>query len=381
MTETSSQTKTTMIRKSSNGSTTTIHRRCHQRLFPSITNSIQLLALVLAALALALTISPCNGFSSNSNPSSPPPSNNSNSNNNINSNIHNKHITSSQRIRYEEEQRRISRRNENIPGKTSAIPNAQDLPLNIDKTQNEWYNQASSSEKQIKEYTDAGMRYLKGLELEKANDAFDKVFELKPNSYCWQAGIVKFYLNQYHDAAECFVNCAHVYESRFGMFASEERIWRDACELKIKHLGLASSKKTSMKKRGESNNNENRDGRELSFNVAQMRRDDDDVSFGQIKETRKVVRIAKELFSSSIKHDLSNEALARGKLRSICGEYDSNSSSTLPFKMDKKMWRLNSWFYLGLHYDVLDDKDSSKDCMKMALRQSASSFGNGDDSK
>ena len=339
---------------------------------------------ILTLLALA-TIQQSDGFSA----SPPPSSNNNNGNGNSNSNNSNqKHISSSQRLRFEEEQRRISRRNENIPGRTSAIPNAQNLPINVQKTQSEWYNQASNMEKEIKEYTNQGMQYFRGMELEKANEAFDYVFSLKPNTYCWQAGIVKFYLNQYYDAAQCFVNCANVYESKFGIVASEERIWRDACELKINHLGLSnrSIRKSSNNNKSKTDKNENHeiDGREALFAVARMNRNDDDVSIGQAKETRKVVRIARDLFSSSIQHDLSNEALARGKLRSICGEYETKtknaaSSSVSPFKVDKKMWRLNSWFYLGLHYDVLDDKENSKDCMKMALRQCASSFGNGDD--
>ena len=113
--------------------------------------------------------------------------------------------------------------------------------------------------------------------------------------------------------------------------------------------------------------------------VAQIRNKNEDSILGP-RETRKVIRIARDLFSSSIDHDLSNEALARAKLRSICGEYDntnsnssssSTSSSSSPFRADKKMWRLNSWYYLGLHYDVLDDDVASRDCMKMALRQCA----------
>lgn len=40
------------------------------------------------------------------------------------------------------------------------------------------------------------------------------------------------------------------------------------------------------------------------------------------------------------------------------------------------MWKLNSWYYLGLHYDVLGDNESSKECMKMALRQCISGNGN-----
>ena len=123
----------------------------------------------------------------------------------------------------------------------------------------------------------------------------------------------------------------------------------------------------------------------VGLDVAQIIDNDDEIMIERPKETRKVIRIARDLFESSVQHDLSNEVLARAKLRSICGEYESNMDSrnknTIPFKGDKKMWRLSSWYYLGLHYDVLDDVEASKDCMKMALRQCASSFGNGDDSE
>lgn len=59
------------------------------------------------------------------------------------------------------------------------------------------------------------------------------MFQLRPNAYLWQAGIVKFYLDELQDAAEIFVRNIATYESKFGEPASEERIWRDACELKF----------------------------------------------------------------------------------------------------------------------------------------------------
>lgn len=285
----------------------------------------------------------------------------------------------SQKLRNEENLRRISRINDSIPGKTSAIPGEKDLPINPDLTQSQWYEQASGSERQVKELTSKGMHYLKGLELEKAKIAFEKVYELKPYTYCWQYGIVLFYLEEYYEAAECFAKNAKIFESRFGSPASEERIWRDACELKI------------VKNLQNGKYHENNDS---GVFVAQI----DDAEEGgnysileQQTEIRKVVRISRDLFASSIQNDLSNEALARGKLRSICGEYEPNSdeagnnkvsrNDALTMKVDKKMWRLSSWFYLGLHYDVLGEADASKDCMKMALRQCATSFGNGNDGK
>ena len=335
---------------------------------------------------------PCHSFSSSSSNTPSFPNNDSsgdrNSNNNNNSiNKNNgdtpnpKFQTTSQRLRQEEYQRRIERTNENIPGRTSAIPGSKNLPINPTQTQNEWYNQATNSERQVKELTTKAMDYLKGLELEKARDTFEILYRIKPNAYCWHYGIVLFYLGEYYDAARYFVQNAKTFESRFGIVASEERIWRDACELKI--MNDAQYRKLK--------------GKVGMIDIAQMNDgdDDDDDDTGnndnaslllQGQETRKVVRIARDLFSSSIERDVSNETLARGKLRSICGEYEITTSATKqqkPMKKnaDKKMWRLSSWFYLGLHYDVLHDDDTSRDCMKMALRQCGSTFGNGDDSE
>ena len=71
------------------------------------------------------------------------------------------------------------------------------------------------------------------LQLEEASEAFDHVFELRPDAYLWQAGIAKFYLGDLKGAAEIFVLSIVYYESKFLEPASEERIWRDACELKL----------------------------------------------------------------------------------------------------------------------------------------------------
>ena len=59
------------------------------------------------------------------------------------------------------------------------------------------------------------------------------MFELRPSAYLWQAGIAKFYLCDLQEAADIFARNAATYESKFGMPATEERIWRHACELKL----------------------------------------------------------------------------------------------------------------------------------------------------
>jgi hypothetical protein len=87
---------------------------------------------------------------------------------------------------------------------------------------------------------------------------------------------------------------------------------------------------------------------------------------------RKVLRIARELFAATLEENHVAKVLARAKLRSICGAYDDRQP-----RVDRKMWKLTAWFYLGMHYDVVGDKEESKECMKMALRLCPN--GNADD--
>lgn len=265
-----------------------------------------------------------------------------------------RHVSAAQKARREEEQRRKERVDESIPGKTSAIPGAKDFELNVERTEQEWDKQASGSERLVRESTSKGLDALRMFRLEEADEAFDNVYEMKPNAYCWQAGIVKFYLGDYRSAAEYFANNAHAFESKFGIVASEERIWRDACELKLR--SEVKGKRPT-----------------LDPPLAQIR----EIDLLAPKETRKVIRIAGDLFSSSVDTDLSNMALSRAKLRSICGKKDGGAQGkSMKNQVDRKMWRLNSWFYLGLHYDVTGQAESSKECMKMALRQCISGNGN-----
>ncbi|GFH52222.1 hypothetical protein CTEN210_08697 [Chaetoceros tenuissimus] len=263
-----------------------------------------------------------------------------------------RHISASQRARRDEELRRKERVGEVAPGKTSAIPGAKDFELNVKRTELDWVAEASGTERILKELHSKGMESLRLLRLDEANEAFNQLYQIKPNSYCWQAGIVKFYLQDYHGAAECFAKNANYYESRFGQIATEERIWRDACEVKL--MNLSKRKYKSIKPP-----------------LAQL--DEEDLLAP--KETRKVLRITSELFKASIENDLTSLTLARAKLRSICGDYDNDEKKSKV--IDRKMWKLNSWYFLGLHYDVIGETEASKDCMKMALRQCIS--GNGDD--
>ena len=172
----------------------------------------------------------------------------------------------------------------------------------------------------------------------------------------WQAGIVKFYLGEYQVAIDVLARNAQTSESKFGCPASEERIWRDACELKF----LDSISKQERKEILESDEN----------TLPKIPENESDDIFSI--ETRRVIKTTRDLFSAAVSSDKSAELLARAKLRSMGGGVGENE------RVDRKMWKLNSWFYLGLYHDVVGDVEESKKCMKMALQLCPSS-GKSDD--
>ena len=193
------------------------------------------------------------------------------------------------------------------------------------------------------------------MRLEEASEAFDHVFELKPNAYLWQAGIAKFYLGELQEAADIFARNARLFESKFGGPASEERIWRDACELK-----LASSMSRRQRKKFEE-----------TGGISSLLKQIPEVKPSDPKESRKALRLTRDLFSASLEKDYSLEVLSRAKLNAIGGAIDARP------RMDRKMWKLLSWFYLGLHYDVVGNEKDSKRCIQQALQLCPS--GGGDD--
>lgn len=272
----------------------------------------------------------------------------------------NKNLSAAKQERREEERRRSERKEDVVIGKTSALPAAKDYAIDPKATEEAWMRQATNVEQEIYRQTERGMELLKMLRLEEASEAFDRVFELKPNAYLWHAGIAKYYQNDYEAAAEIFARSATFYESRFGEPASEERIWRDACNLKV----FSNMKKMKQKALDESGG--------FSQLVAQIPERGEMDAFTLPTESRKVLRIARNLFSASVERSSVSEILNRAKLRSICGSADEQP------RADRKMWKLNAWYYLGLHYDALGDTEESKECMKMALRLCPSS-GNGND--
>lgn len=255
--------------------------------------------------------------------------------------------------RYDEERRRQERASDVVIGKTSAMRDATDFALDVCSTEQEWMRQASHEEQEIFRHTESGMAALKMLKIEEASQSFDQVFELRPSAYLWQAGIVKYYKNELEEAAEIFCRSASTFEAKFGEPASEERIWRDACELK-----LINSLDSRERKRVENNGGITLPSIPDNDHTAELR----------ASERRKAIKIARDLFDASVRDDYSMSILSRAKLRAMSGKPG----------LDIKMWKLNSWFYLGLYYDALGDTEESKKCMKMALRLCPSA-GNGSD--
>jgi hypothetical protein len=97
-------------------------------------------------------------------------------------------------------------------------------------------------------------------------------------------------------------------------------------------------------------------------------------------QNRKVIRLVRQLFSSTVHNNPTNLALSRVSLQSISQEDDAPTSILQKKFADPKMYKLHSYFYLGLHYDALNQPKESKRCMKMALKTCANSIsGNNQD--
>jgi len=276
--------------------------------------------------------------------------------------------TSAEKEFLNEEKRRLERKNDVVIGKTSAIPDAVDFDLDPDGTEKALMSSMDdgSIERKIHELTEEGLEALRLLQLEKSHMAFEQVYQYKPDIYLWQHGVVLFYLNKTHDAAKSFCRSAKIYEKRFGEPASEERIWRDACELKL--LAEFNAIKRSRKVV---------EVDEPSIPKIDDDNGDDEADEETKKDSRKVVRIARDLFSATVEQDFSKMLLSRAKLRSICGKVNNNKRR----RVDMKMWKHSSWYYLGLHFDVLEEKEESKACMKMALLQTVGTMHGNDITK
>ena len=54
----------------------------------------------------------------------------------------------------------------------------------------QWNQQASENEQQVRKYTSEAFEAIKMLRLEEAEVAFDNVYKLRPNAYCWQVRVL-----------------------------------------------------------------------------------------------------------------------------------------------------------------------------------------------
>jgi len=252
-------------------------------------------------------------------------------------------LTSSQIARRLEEQRRADRRDESVPGLTSAISGSTNFEMNATVTEGQWNQQASENEQQVRKYTSEAFEAIKMLRLEEAEEAFDNVYKLRPNAYCWQAGLVKFYLGDFCKAAYFFSKNAATFEEKFGLPASEERIWRDACDLKTRNSLIMKERESS--------------------DIPKIPNAEEGES-AALRDSRPVMKITRDLFSASVEGDLSAVEMKRAELLAICNRNDK----VAPLK-ESNIWKLSSWFYLGLHYDVIGQHEDSKACMEKAIKQ------------
>jgi tetratricopeptide (TPR) repeat protein len=242
--------------------------------------------------------------------------------------------TASERARRDEDLRRALRKTDVVIGKTSALQNATDYTLNPDATQHEFLQKASKQDRLAYEYTSKGMACLKRFRVQDAWVWFAQVFAVKPTAYVWQAGIAKYYLNDFKGASALFERNAQIYERMFERPATEERIWKHACDLKVR--GSMTKQEQKKVKNNIDNNTE----------LIQTLEPTDELLGA---ESRKVFRIARELFDATITNNHAGIILSRAKLRLIGGALDDAS------KLDRKLWKLTSWFYLGLHYDAIGE--------------------------
>lgn len=283
--------------------------------------------------------------------------------------INQKHESAAAQARRAEEQRRAERAQDVVIGQTSAKRGAKDFALDPVATEAEWLRMAAPVDRKVHQLTELGMNLLRSLRLEEADEAFSNVFSLKPDAYLWQAGIVQYYLGNLQGAGNRFGQSANRFEAKFGEPATEERIWRCACELRLQYHPV---------------HKRNRIKHEKNMQILQNLLPINDVGTAENEvapERRKVFRIARDLFAARVANDPIYTLLYQCKLQILADGDDSSSSSSgsgRPVQLDHKMWRLHSWFYLGLFYDALGEVEESKACMKAALRL-CPSYGNGSD--
>jgi len=247
-------------------------------------------------------------------------------------------VFASKSERRKEEKRRLERKEDVVIGKTSAIPDEVDFEIDASKTEAILLETNDLKEKEVIVQTNQGLDFFRMLQLEKARKSFDRVYELKENAYIFQAGITLFYLDEIEMAGNVFVKSGITYETKFGLDATEERIWRDICELTL----LSRMTKKEIKLANENN----------ALPVIPVI-----PSLKKSLETRKVLKLAYKLCRASIQNNMFEVISYRAKLFSIA----------IKGKLDTKRWKFHSWYFLGLHYDAIGNTEQSRFCMKRAM--------------
>jgi tetratricopeptide (TPR) repeat protein len=294
-------------------------------------------------------------------------------------------MSASNRERREEDKRRNARKEDVIIGKTSAKRGEKDYVIDPKATEIEYLRSVSRTEQLIYQYTQDGMDEMNLLKLDDANKSFDKVFELKPEAYLWQAGIVKFYLKDYFGAADIFARNAIQYEAKFSRPmgidpASEERIWRNASELKYMDGLKRSERKEYLLEKEKMTPSEAAAATSIIPQIQEKEEQEDDDEDVMV-ETRKVLKLTNELFVATVEQKVDVEVVARAQLLSIVAgdEKLSSQPNAQRLILDRKKRKLNAWYYLGLHYDVTGNKAESKRCIKMAFKLAGLNAGKSSD--
>ncbi|KAL7480767.1 hypothetical protein ACHAW6_006428 [Cyclotella cf. meneghiniana] len=335
--------------------------------------------------------------------------------------------TQAQKARSAELRRRLLRTQQGFatPGISSAIPGAADFAIDPSRTEREYlaslglddlslragiaagiagetleqeerYLDESvgkmdelEKERQIALHTTLGLTHLRSLRLSAAYSSFRYVYALHPEAYLWQLGLLQYYRGEYDDGWRTCVENARRYEDKFGNLgevASEERIWRDACWLRGRGKRRKNDQSISRDEENESLEMESiaaerstcQEQSRLHFkHYVPSPLDSSNHLKIFIPQLRKVIRLARQLFSSSVRNDHTGVALARAHLQAICQDDEHVSTSAYQQKklVDPKMYKLHSYFYLGLHYDATGQVEESKRCMKMAIKTCANGIG------
>jgi hypothetical protein len=295
-------------------------------------------------------------------------------------------LSASNRERREEDKRRNARKEDVIIGKTSAKRGEKDYVIDPKATEIEYLRSVSRTEQLIYQYTQDGMDEMNSLKLDDANKSFDKVFELKPEAYLWQAGIVKFYLKDYLGAADIFARNAIYYETKFSRPmgidpASEERIWRNASELKYMNGLKRSERKQYLIEKEEMILKQKSTTMTMIPQIQEKEQQEEDDEEDVMVETRKVLKLTNELFVATVEQKIDVEVVARAQLLSIVAgdEKSSSQPNAQRLVLDRKKRKLNAWYYLGLHHDVTGNKEESKRCIKMAFKLAGLNAGKSSD--